>query len=80
MLLFCQILILSSNTAFLFQGNTDSIVNQVYLSELHLNKPSVLNTEISFLDLLSSISAGFVMTSIYDKLNDFDFDIVNFPF
>ena len=33
-----------------------------------------------FLDLLLSISDGFVKTKIYDKRDDFDFDIVNFPF
>ena len=38
------------------------------------------DTEASFLDLLLSISDGFVKTKIHDKRNDFDFDIVNFPF
>ena len=33
-----------------------------------------------FLDLHLSISDGFVETKIYDKRDDFDFDIVNFPF
>ena len=32
----------------------------------------------SFLDLHLSISDGFVKTKIYDKRDDFDFDIVNF--
>ena len=27
-----------------------------------------------------SLSDGFVKTKIYDKRDDFDFDIVNFPF
>ena len=31
------------------------------------------------MDLHFSISDDFVMTKIYDKRNDFDFDIVNFP-
>ena len=33
-----------------------------------------------FLYLHLSISDGFVKTEIYDKRDDFDFDIVNFPF
>ena len=33
-----------------------------------------------FLDLHLSVSNGFVSTKIYDKRDDFDFDIVNFPF
>ena len=32
------------------------------------------------LNLHLSISDGFVKTKIYDKRDDFDFDIVNFPF
>ena len=38
------------------------------------------DTEASFLDLHLSISDGFVKTKIYDKRDDFHFDIVNFPF
>ena len=38
------------------------------------------DTEASFLDLHLSISDGFVKTKIYDKRDDFDFDIVTFPF
>ena len=54
----------------------DSMVNTIYPSELQLNKA----TEASFLDLHLSISDGFVQTKIYDKREDFDFDIVNFSF
>ena len=32
------------------------------------------------MDLHLSISDGFVQTKIYDERDDFDFDIVNFPF
>ena len=38
------------------------------------------DAEVSFLDLHLSIPDGFVKTKIYDKRDDFDFDIVNFPF
>ena len=41
---------------------------------------NVSDIEASFLDLHLSISDGFVQTKIYDKRDDFDFDIVNFPF
>ena len=33
-----------------------------------------------FLDLHLSIANGFVSSKIYDKRDNFDFDIVNFPF
>ena len=58
----------------------DSMVSRIYPSELQLNKANVSDTEASFLDLHLSISDGFVKTKIYDKRDDFDFDIVNFPF
>ena len=41
---------------------------------------STSDTEAPFLDLHLSISNGFVSSKIYDKCDDFDFDIVNFPF
>ena len=58
----------------------DSMVNRIYPSELQLNKANVSDTKASFLDLHLSISNGFVKTKIYDKRDDFDFDIVTFPF
>ena len=56
------------------------MVNHIYPSELQLNKANVSDTEASFLDLHLSISDGFVKTKMFDKRDDFDFDIVNFPF
>ena len=38
------------------------------------------DTEASFLDLRLCVSDGFVKSKIYDKRDDFDFDILNFPF
>ena len=58
----------------------DSMVNRIYPSELQLNKANVSDADAQLLDLHLSISGGFVKTKIYDKRNDFDFDIVNFPF
>ena len=58
----------------------DNMVNRIYPSELQLNKANVSDAEASFLDLHLSISDGFVKTKIYDKRDDFNFDIVNFLF
>ena len=58
----------------------DSMVNRIYPSELRLNNANVSDTEASFLKLHLSISDGFVKTKIYDKRDNFDFDVVNFPF
>ena len=56
------------------------MVNQIYPPELQLNKAITSDTEAPFLDLHLSISNGFVSSKIYDKCDDFDFDIVNLPF
>ena len=50
------------------------MVNRIYPPELQLNKAK------AFLDLHLSISNGFVSSKIYDKHDDFDFDIAHFPF
>ena len=56
------------------------MVNQIYPPELQLNKANISDTEAPFLDLHLSVANGFVSSKIYDKRDDFDFDIVNFPF
>ena len=58
----------------------DNMVCQNNSSELKLNKANVSDTEAAFLDLHLSISNDIVFTKIYDKRDDFDFEIVNFPF
>ena len=55
------------------------MVSQIYPSELQLNKANASDTEAAFLDLHLSISNDIVSTKIYDKRDDFDFEIVNFP-
>ena len=57
----------------------DIVVSQIYPSELQLNKANTSDTEASFLDLHLSISNDIVYTKKYDKRDDFDFEIVNFP-
>ena len=58
----------------------EGMVNQIYSSELQLNKAYTSDNEAPFLDLHMSISNGFVSSKMYYKRDDFDFDIVNFPF
>ena len=52
----------------------------MYPPELQLNKGNTSDTEAPFLDLHLYIYNGFVSSKIYDKRDDFDFDMVNFPF
>ena len=56
------------------------MVSQIYPSEIQLNKANTSDTEAAFLDLHMSFSNDIVSTKIYDKRDDFDFEIVNFPF
>ena len=58
----------------------DNMVSQMYQPELQLNKANTSDTEAAFLDLHLSISIDIVCTKLYDKRDDFDFEIVNFPF
>ena len=58
----------------------EGMVNRFYPPELQLIKANTSDTKAPFLDLHLSISNGFVSSRIYDKRDDFDFDIVNFPF
>ena len=48
----------------------DSIVNQIYPSELQLNKANSSDTEAPFPDLHLTISDGFVSSEINDKRDD----------
>ena len=58
----------------------DNMVSQLYPSEFQLKKANTSDTVAAFLDLHLSISNDIVSTKIYDKRDDFDFEIVNFPF
>ena len=52
-------------------------------TNLHIRtsiKVNSFDTEALFLDLHLTILDGFVSSKIYDKREDFDFDIVNSPF
>ena len=58
----------------------EGMVNRIYPPKLQLNKANTSDIEAPFLDLHLSISNGFVSSKIYEKRDDFDFEIVNFPF
>ena len=58
----------------------EQMVGQIYPTELQLNKANSSDTEAPFLDLNLSITNGIVSSKMYDKRDDFNFEIVNFPF
>ena len=52
----------------------------MYPAELEIKDTTESNTSASYLDLLLSIdSDGQLCTSLYDKRDDFNFHITNFP-
>ena len=56
-------------------------LGQMYPAELEIKDTTESNTSASYLDLLLSIeSDGQLRTSLYDKRDDFNFNITNFPF
>ena len=57
----------------------DSMYTSIYPKELKLNKASSSDTSAAFLDLDLSIENGVIHSKIYDKRDDFNFKIVNFP-
>ena len=58
----------------------EQMVGQIYPTELQLDKANSSDSEAPFLDLNLSITNGIVSSKIYDKRDDFNFEIVNFPF
>ena len=56
--------------------NQIDLINTVF----QLNKANASDTEAPFLDLNLSITNGIVSSKIYDKRDDFNFEILNFPF
>ena len=58
----------------------EQMVGKIYPTELQLNKANSSDTESPFWDLNLSITNGIVSSKIYDKRDDFNFEIVNFQF
>ena len=59
----------------------ENYLGQMYTPELEIKDTTESNTSASYLDLLLSIGRdGQLRTSLYDKRDDFNFHITNFPF
>ena len=59
----------------------ENYLGQMYPAELEIKDTTECTTSASYLDLLLSIGRyGKLHTSIYDKRDDFNFHITNFPF
>ena len=58
----------------------EQMVARIYPTELQLNTANSSDTEAPFLDLNLSITNEIVSSKIYEKRDNFNFQIVNFPF
>jgi len=67
----------------LFVGNLPEFkdhIYKIYPRDLEIKQESNNSEEVSFLDLKIQYYRGQLKFSIYDKREDFNFEIVNFPF
>ena len=66
---------------FTLVSDFENYLGQMYPAELEIKDTTESNTSASYLDILLSIeSDGQLHTSLYDKRDDFNFHITNFPF
>jgi hypothetical protein len=66
----------------LYLGAGDTFLKfapEIYPAELVLNRENAVDSHATFLDLDISVSAGIFSTHIYDKRDNFNFSIVNYP-
>ncbi len=67
----------------LFTLNNDLVMQEymshIYPPELLLNKENENDTHTTFLDLDISLTDNKITHALYDKRDDFPFEIVNFP-
>ena len=54
-----------------------NMIPKIYPSELTLNKAYTSDTHASFLDLDLSVEAGRIVSKIYDKRDDFNFETIH---
>ena len=55
-------------------------IPNTYPLELTLKRTSESDTKLSYLDISISICSSKYVTEVYDKRDDFNFNIVNFPY
>ena len=56
----------------------EKYIHDMYQAELQLNKANLSDKETSSVDLNIKVIGSYIHTSVYDKRDDFGFDIYNF--
>jgi hypothetical protein len=57
-----------------------SAIADIYPRDLQLKKTTECETQLSYLDILVTIENRKYSTAVYDKRDNFNFNIVNFPY
>ncbi len=61
-------------------GLFEEILSDVYPPEMIVNKTNISARKTNFLDLTISIYRGKFYVKLYDKRDDYDFEVINYPF
>ena len=61
-------------------GLFESIICDIYPREMIINKTNISVRKSNYLDLNISIYRGKFYVKLYDKRNDYNFDVINYPF
>ena len=61
-------------------GYLEYCINNIYQSEMIVNKTNVSVQKTNFLDMTISIYRGKFYIKLYDKRNDYDSDVISFPY
>ena len=58
----------------------NSVMRNIYPPELTLKRTTELDTKLPYLDVSISVRHGKFVTEVYDKRDNFNFNVVNYPF
>ena len=61
-------------------GLLERVLSEIYPPEMIINKTNTSVRKTNFLDLTISIYRRKFFVKLYDKRNDYDFDVINYPF
>ena len=61
-------------------GLFEEIISEIYHPEMVVSKTNISARKTNFLDLTISIYRGKFYVMLYDKRNDYSFEVINYPF
>ena len=63
-----------------YDGLFEEIISEIYPPEMVVSKTNISARKTNFLDLTISIYRGKFYVMLYDKRNDYSFEVINYPF